>query len=398
MSYGFSTGHVPSVPGGSSAVLAQAKTRKHKKEVFDTGEIPHLWAHKVQANARNAQGNLYFDGDTIYSYGGHFPIARHVVDNPTKKTPKSAVLFTTRSYSNTTSGHISAVRSSIPRDLPVFHVYNPASSPRESLACYVSAVSEHAKSASERKMETTRNEDVQKALSLIAECKAFCKFFALRLPTFAKLPKIDVDKLARQTKAIQDRRDAANAKRKADWEARQARAKAEADAWNASGICQHTPKHDAHAYGDVWKCDKQREEDEWATKSTEIIAAWRANDPNARLRDAYRLPVMLRIRTFGADADVQHAVAMVETSRGAQVPVSHALRGLRFVRAVVARGEAFQTNGKTFHLGHYKIDRIEVDGTLTAGCHVIPYSEIERIAPELERIASAEDVSGIAWA
>ena len=68
------------------------------------------------------------------------------------------------------------------------------------------------------------------------------------------------------------------------------------------------------------------------------------------------------------------------------------------MRAVVARGEAFQTNGKTFHLGHYKIDRIETDGTLTAGCHVIPYSEIERIAPELERIASSEDVSGIAYA
>jgi len=115
-----------------------------------------------------------------------------------------------------------------------------------------------------------------------------------------------------------------------------------------------------------------------------------------RVRDAYKLAVMLRIRTFGADADVQHAVAVVETSRGAQVPASHALRGLRFVRAVVARGEAFQTNGKTFHLGHYKIDRIETDGTLTAGCHVIPYSEIERIAPELGRIASAEDVSGIA--
>src|SRR6267378_6539904 len=151
--YGFSTGHVRSV-GGSSAVLAQAKTRKRAKHVFDTGEIPHLWAHKVQESARNAQGNLYFGGDTIYSYGSHFPIARHVVDNPTKKNPKSAILFTTRSYSVTTSGHISAVRSAIPKDVPVFHVYNPALSPRESLACYVSAVSTHEETASERKMET----------------------------------------------------------------------------------------------------------------------------------------------------------------------------------------------------------------------------------------------------
>src|SRR5258708_7491843 len=166
MSHGFSTGHVRSV-GGSSAVLAEAKTRKRKKTVFDTGEIPHLWAHKVQENARNAQGNFYFENDIIFSYGSHFRIPRQVEDNPTKKNPKPAILFTTRSYSVTTSGHISAVRSAIPKDVPVFRVYNPALSPRESLACYVSAVSAHAESASERKTETTRNEDVQAAQSLI---------------------------------------------------------------------------------------------------------------------------------------------------------------------------------------------------------------------------------------
>ena len=382
---GFSTDHV---------VLAQAKTRKRAKHVFNTGEIPHLWAHKVQESARNAQGNLYFDGDTIFSYGSHFPIARHVVDNPTKKNPKPAILFTTHSFSLTTSRHISAVRSAIPKDVVVFHVYNPALSPRESLACYVSAVEENAKSASERKMETTRNEDVQRALSLIVECKAFCKFFGLKLPTFAKLPKIDAEKLKRHQDAQKAREDARIAKRRAESEAWAAQRRAEREEWGNSGICQHTPRHEFHS---TYNCDRMREEEEWIAKSAEIIAAWRNGDPQARLRDPWNLPVMLRIRTFGADENVQHAVATVETSRGVQVPVSHAIRGLRFVRAVVARGEAFETNGKTFHLGHYKIDRIDVDGTLTAGCHVIPLTEIERIAPELERIAGKEDTSGIAW-
>ena len=54
---------------------------KRKKHVFDTGEIPHLWAHRTQDEARNRQGNLYFTGDTIYSYGSHFPIARHVAND-----------------------------------------------------------------------------------------------------------------------------------------------------------------------------------------------------------------------------------------------------------------------------------------------------------------------------
>jgi hypothetical protein len=353
------------------------RAERRQKHVFDTWEIPHLWAHKVQADARNAQGNLYFENETIYSYGTHFPIAHHVEN----KRGKSAVLLTTRSYSVTTSGHVSAVRCAIPRDVPVFHVYNPALSPRESLTCYVSAVSVQVQSASERKMETTRNEDVQRAVALIAECKAFCKFFGLRVPKFDALPKIDKEKLARQTKAQKDRQAAKDAARRAKWEAEQARRRAEADTWNASGICQHTPKHDAHVYGDIWKCEKQREEEEWAAKSAEIIAAWRNGDTRARLRDPWNLPVMLRVSSDGTE---------VETSRGARVPVSHALRGLRFVRAVVSKGETYQRNGHTLHLGHYAIDRIDVDGTLHAGCHVISLAEIERIAPTLESLPISE--------
>jgi hypothetical protein len=112
-----------------------------------------------------------------------------------------------------------------------------------------------------------------------------------------------------------------------------------------------------------------REDEDWEAKSADIIAAWRNGDTSAVLRNPWNLPVMLRIRTFGADEDVQHDVAQVETSRGARIPVSHAIRGLRFVRSVVQRGEAFQTNGHTFHLGHYKIDRIDVDGIRT--CTVV---------------------------
>jgi hypothetical protein len=242
-------------------------------------------------------------------------------------------------------------------------------------------------------MEATRNEDVQRALSLIAECKSFCKFFGLKIPRFAKLPKIDAEKLKRQQDAQKARADARIAKQRAEAEAWAAERRAEREEWENSGVCQHTPRHEYHS---KYNCERMREDEEWLAKSAEIIAAWRNGDPQARLRDPWNLPVMLRIRTFGADENVRHAVAMVETSRGAQVPVSHAIRGLRFVRAVVARGEAFQTNGHTFHLGHYKIDRIGTDGTLTAVCHVISLAEIERIAPELERIASAEDVSGIA--
>jgi hypothetical protein len=93
---------------------------KRKKFVFDTGEIPHLWAHRTQEEARNRQGNLYFNGDTIYSYGSHFPIARHAANEAGERS----VLLTTATYSVTTSNHCSAVRSAIPSSLRVFRVPN----------------------------------------------------------------------------------------------------------------------------------------------------------------------------------------------------------------------------------------------------------------------------------
>lgn len=67
------------------------------KKVFSTGEIPHLWANQTQGEARNPHGNFYFEGATIYSYGRHFPIAT---------IEGNDVLFTLRSYSNTTAKHI----------------------------------------------------------------------------------------------------------------------------------------------------------------------------------------------------------------------------------------------------------------------------------------------------
>lgn len=77
------------------------------RKVVDKHTVAHMWANKKQDEARTSTSNLYFNGDTIYSYGRHFPIAKHV-DNG---RGDSAVLFTTRSYSSTTAQHISIVRS-----------------------------------------------------------------------------------------------------------------------------------------------------------------------------------------------------------------------------------------------------------------------------------------------
>jgi len=329
----------------------QSGERKRVKHVVSSGEVPHLWYHKTQDSARTSNGNLYFEGDTIYSYGSHFPIARHVSNGK-----QDAVLFTTRTYSVTTSGHCSAVRSAIPSNAVIFHVpelsyigqdykNSEANEHKTNVADYVKRI-ETAVVTSARARSSWRKENSQKdAVNLLAEVKAYGKFFRLKLPKLPTVPALDSKEMA----AIRQR-ETKTAARKAE-ETRLAKI-------------------------------------EQAKREAELAERWRNGENVGYL---YNLPVMLRIRTFGADESVQHPVAVVETSRGAQVPVSHALRGLFFVRQVVKSGVEYVRNGHTLHLGHYAIDRIDADGTLHAGCHVISFAEIERIAPLLESLEVSQE-------
>jgi len=75
------------------------------KTVFqNSSDIAHLFANQSQDEARTSNSNFYFKGNTIYSYGTHFAIAKHIEVNGLR-----ALLFTLRGYSNTTSKHINYV-------------------------------------------------------------------------------------------------------------------------------------------------------------------------------------------------------------------------------------------------------------------------------------------------
>ena len=119
------------------------------------------------------RGNLYFYGDTIYSYGSHFPIARHV---ETKRG--RAVLFTTRDYSVTTSGHKWTVLRAC-QHLTVFHVEHPTDSNRkgqfdEYRQRYVELARKYSRARSNKPwiLGSLRN--------LVDEANRFAHFFGLR--------------------------------------------------------------------------------------------------------------------------------------------------------------------------------------------------------------------------
>jgi hypothetical protein len=316
---------------------------KRKKYVYDTGEIPHLWAHRTQDEARNRQGNFYFNGDTVYSYGSHFPIARHVVN----KAGDRAVVFTTASYSVTTSGHCLAVRSAIPSEIPVFHVpelYPDSCTVRDShktnLKHYAETTEEHIAKCARARSLSNKEWHHEQAGTTRAEALAYCQFFVLPKPDIKPIPPLDSVHLERIRK-----RETKRAAEKAEQTKRE---RAEAIA------CQQ-----------------------------ELITKWRAGQYTGCL---YDVPVMLRI-------DGNEIV----TSRGARFPAFHGKRVLAFVRKVRESEQAYIRNGHSIHLGPYTLDRIELDGTVTAGCHVVTWQEIELIAPLLDSLTSPTTEFDSTW-
>lgn len=73
------------------------------KWIKNQDELCHAWAHKLEPAGKTK--TMFFEDNVIYSYGYHFPIARHL-DN-------GDILFTTQDYSVTTSQHKSKVLQSI---------------------------------------------------------------------------------------------------------------------------------------------------------------------------------------------------------------------------------------------------------------------------------------------
>lgn len=88
------------------------------KKVHTPENVAHLFANQSQNEARTATNNFYFNNDTLYSYGSHFAIAKHV---------NNAVLFTTRTYSVTTAKHIRYVKSALSHKTLIY-CHNPAAS------------------------------------------------------------------------------------------------------------------------------------------------------------------------------------------------------------------------------------------------------------------------------
>lgn len=85
------------------------------KKVFNNSELAHAFALQNQYEGRTTNGSFYFYGTELFSYGSHFCIAK-IVDADT-------VLFTTRTYSNTTAKHLNYSAQALSHKRKIYCAY-----------------------------------------------------------------------------------------------------------------------------------------------------------------------------------------------------------------------------------------------------------------------------------
>jgi len=328
---------------------------------YDNGMCAHVWAQQNKESGKSGNGNMSFEGRTLYSY--RTPIGRFVdtVDG------RRAVLVTSETFSVTTSGkHMPALRRAIDYGrgafAPCFTVPHLCGGSGLGYTHFELTAKEHAANLAHlvarygdivAKAKRARDYYGNMALSFTKtaeEARNYAACFALAEPA------LDPEGDAAAVTAYRAEREA---KRNAPGAAE----RREAEAVKRAERKEH----------------REREAREKAlAANAEAIADWRAGRrrslPYGVQHDGSG-GAMLRVQMA---ADIE--TGQLQTSLGATVPLPDAIRVFRFVKLCKERGEAWHRNGRTLPVGAFQVDHVAPNGTFRAGCHLIHWPEIEAAA------------------
>lgn len=327
------------------------------RQVYPSSEIAHKWAHQTQEAARNAQGNFYFRGPTIYSYRDSWPLARIY----TRKDGAQLVLSNSERYSNTTNKHQHAVNLAVRHMTRVDVPWVAEEHHDANIKHLTDTAAAHLKKAQRTLSEGSASYEVSRAREALENAARYMAFFNIRRKA-PVIPQADYDAAIARARRIENP-DPASADKRERARAQRAEAKKRADARKAELAAAHDM-----AFRTDWR----------------LFGAFNGYAYGRNLR-----PVMLRVN--GDD---------IETSLGARVPLAAAPMVWNLVQRAVRNG-GYHRNGfkagftdstgsvrhytrpAVVSIGDYPLDRIDADGTLHAGCHTIPYSELAMMARAL---------------
>lgn len=408
------------------------------RQVFTGQEVPHIFASRSQDSGRNSNGTLYFRGDTLFSYRDSFPIAHFFGD---------AVLFNADSYSVTTSKHMGWARRAL-RQFESFEIPNltgflecvrdynrlpshPKGEYREyrakqyekSALEYIERQlkiadgleSELPRMRSEWKISEKRSRIRMHQNAAAMMWHSVMKKRALFNTVRGKIEKADkAERRERYTRAFNDlsariemRRtnpvpDAyeGTPDRRYLWQLENLvsdimRADSLGARRGRSGVLQTATFTDAEKImGKKWADSYfalAAQLDDIAAPVHARIAELRPElERQEREENAERLESWLSGQSAHAPRLSRIYCRVVgdevQTSAGARVPLSDALRVVEIAKRCRATGEAFARD--TFATGVHKGIRVDGQGNVNIGCHALPWDSIAecvaRFAPEIE--------------
>lgn len=289
----------------------------------DRHEVAHFWANKVQDQGEC--GNVFFRDSTIFSYGTHFAIARHLSDG--------SIAFTSRDYSPSTSSHMMLVRQAIHHGTKLHYVPYPDDGIAHNREAVDKRIKQRLELAAKRRIAKTRDGDLASAVHIAEQFNGFALALGAKKKDLIKteaLVGLDLDKL--------------KAKLKRDEDAKERAAKA---------------------------LQKKREAEMVVSRDS-----WRRGERHGYFSGQ---SIMLRLRE-AVDGPSEGRVVAIETSAGAEIPLDASLRLWPIILRCMSGDKDYEVG---MELGHYRLTKIRTDGSIVVGCHDIAFSEIEGIAKQL---------------
>lgn len=298
---------------------------------MNNSQVGHAWYY--DGNRTNGDTprnkNFFYNGDTIYSYGSHYPIARKVRHN----TGDFHILMTVdamwwptcSSYSSTTAKHVSIAHQAIPSNTLIIFVENPAAESKEAhLLNYrieMDRVTAILKLISKgRDGSGAQNDRVSAIHQIVAGMNQYTRLHKLGKRQIDAANLFDPGRLQR----IKNSKKRLAAKKKKERAAADLRA------------IEH---------------------------NKEVIADW------INGHDVNHFPYSIRKVYLRIKGD------NIETSQGAAISIEHAKKLFSFVCNVCQKKESF----KPRHFGPFELLKVDDDCTIKIGCHTIEMDEMQRI-------------------
>lgn len=331
------------------------KPSKRERKIFPNAMLAHVWANESQHEGKNANGSMFFIDNMIYSYGFHY-LAGKIY---TKEDGTKYALLNDKSYSVTTSGHMSDIRSALKGKMEFFYVANPSNPLSEDNKTYLeNELCEKIASLFEtRKKHYSSVESIKKLLN---ENNTLLNTLGHEPINITQEQLNDLEFLENEREALNNcpiknaKRDKVKAKRKLDLEIQY-----------ANQIAVYRTFNNAQSIKDFrdFKTSKVHTSvgyDHPAYLSYDTVKKLRNNGIDLQNRHYINDFDLLRVKDN-----------IVQTSNALEVPLSHAIRLLK----MILNNEAMTGE----RVGLFTLDSIiddpENDKTIKIGCHKILLSE-----------------------